>query len=382
MKKLILIAITLLPSALWAQSGNFILNAKIGSGSEPQKAYLLYNLGDSLVKDSAVLVKGSFQFKGALPDPVYARLVLDHTGAGLWKLGRDADFTFIFLEKGTVSLTAADSLKKVVIKGSKINDENKVYQAFISPPDKIIAQLNAEYIAAPAEKKSDKSYIQDLQARANQAKQDKITLQLEYAKQHQESFLSLLTLINLSSGGVSISQVEPLFKNLSPVLRNTASGKAFSESISMVSATSEGAIAPDFTQNDVNGKPVSLSSFRGKYVLVDFWASWCGPCRMENPNLVKTYEKYKRKNFTVLGVSLDQPGKKDAWLAAIAKDGLTWTQVSDLQFWNNTAAKLYGVNAIPQNFLLDSTGKIVGKNLRGEALNKKLELLLDAKGTD
>jgi peroxiredoxin len=140
--------------------------------------------------------------------------------------------------------------------------------------------------------------------------------------------------------------------------------------------TAIGSIAPDFIQNDVNGKPVQLSSFRGKYVLIDFWASWCGPCRQENPNVVRTYHKYKNKNFTVLGVSLDKETAKGAWLAAIKSDGLEWTQVSDLKFWNNMAATLYGVHSIPQNFLIDPQGKIVAKGLRGDDLDDKLQELL------
>jgi peroxiredoxin len=131
-----------------------------------------------------------------------------------------------------------------------------------------------------------------------------------------------------------------------------------------------GNMAPEFTMADTEGKPVSLSSYKGKYVLVDFWASWCGPCRGENPNVVDNYDKFKGKNFTILGVSLDED--KAAWLAAIKKDNLTWTHVSDLKGWSNAAAKLYGVETIPFNVLLDPTGKIIAMDLRDEDLGRKL----------
>ena len=167
--------------------------------------------------------------------------------------------------------------------------------------------------------------------------------------------------------------IEPLFNRLSESAKKSPSGVAFKDRIEIAKKTAVGAMAMDFTQNDTLDKPVSLSDFRGKYVLLDFWASWCGPCRAENPNVVKNFNKYKDKNFTVLSVSLDRPGKKQSWLDAIHKDGLTWTYVSDLKFWDNAVAKLYGIGAIPQNLLIDPQGKIIAKNLRGEELNKKLE---------
>jgi peroxiredoxin len=140
------------------------------------------------------------------------------------------------------------------------------------------------------------------------------------------------------------------------------------------SAIKVGQVAPDFTLPDPSGKMISLSSFRGKFVLVDFWASWCGPCRQENPNVVKAYQQYKGKNFTILGVSLDKT--KDKWQEAIKADGLAWNHVSDLKFWDSAVVPLYGLNAIPTNFLLDPQGKVIASNLRGPALEAKLQEVL------
>ena len=135
--------------------------------------------------------------------------------------------------------------------------------------------------------------------------------------------------------------------------------------------------APEISLPDTEGKTVKLSSFRGKYVLVDFWASWCGPCRRKNPNVVEAYNRFRNKNFTVLGVSLDRPGQKDAWIKAIVDDNLNWTHVSDLKFWQSEVVPVYQVGSIPFNVLVDPEGKVVAENLRGNALEQKLQEVLN-----
>jgi len=377
MKRMILLALMVAPVAVWAQSNNYVLKAKIGHDKSPAKSYLLQVINGKNVVDSTLIDDGVFQFIGTAAEPAMAQLVLDHYGEGLARLGGDADATILYLEKGNINITAKDSVKYAVITGSKLNDDNAKYEAFLAAPEKTLKTINTEYAAASADKKKDQEFVSGLQSRFNAAMERRKELQRQYIKENPDSYVSLMALTEVAGRDVNISTVEPLYKGLSTGMRSTTAGLALAKSIEAARATSIGAMAPLFTQNDVNDQPVSLASFRGKYVLVDFWASWCGPCRGENPNVVKAYNQYKTKNFTVLGVSLDRPGKKDAWLAAIKADGLEWTQVSDLKFWDNEAAKAYSIRSIPQNYLIDPSGKIIAKNLFGDELNKKLATLFN-----
>ncbi|MBS1606568.1 MAG: TlpA family protein disulfide reductase [Bacteroidetes bacterium] len=197
----------------------------------------------------------------------------------------------------------------------------------------------------------------------------------QWIKQHPASPISAF-LLSYYLGRIDPDEKSAILAQLSPAAKENAPAKRVANSVRVNNLTGIGKTAIDFTQKDTLGHPVSLKDFRGKYVLVDFWASWCVPCRQENPNVVAAWKKYKDKNFTVLSVSLDQPTGKEKWLKAIHDDHLEWTHVSDLQYWNNAVAKLYDINSIPTNLLLDPNGKIIAKDLHGKELGKKLEEIL------
>ena len=208
-------------------------------------------------------------------------------------------------------------------------------------------------------------------------KAERKKIQRVFIAQHPDYEVSLRAL-NEVIGHLpeDVPSLKKLYAKLDKSLQQSEAGIKTKSLLDKFDAVSIGRPAPLFTAADTLGNPVKLSDYRGKYVLLDFWASWCGPCREENPNVVKAYQQYKDRNFDVLSVSLDQPGKRDAWIKAIHDDQLSWTHVSDLKYWNNEVAQLYMVKSIPQNFLIDPKGKIIAANLRAEALSKTLEELI------
>ena len=276
--------------------------------------------------DSAAIVDGKFKFEGVAPE------ALAH---GLTTRKESNRPMVFFLDNDAMKVTLNESGKELDITGSPANEvfmqNAKITRSKGYSLDSLLAAHPASAVSAYFVVK-DFAYKLDLEGmKAVRAKFDASLDGTEYVK-----------------------QIESMIARMEKV--------------------QVGSVAPDFTLPDVDGNPVSLSSFRGKYVLVDFWAAWCPDCRKENPNIVAAWEKYKDKNFAVLGVSLDR--NRDQWLAAIEKDGLKWTQVSDLKYWSSDAAVLYCIRWIPMSFLIDPEGKIVSIGLEGEELHNKLEELL------
>ena len=375
MKHIKLFILALLPLSVFAQSESFTVKGTVGKLNSPSKVYLSYRQNKTVITDSASIKNGMFELKGQVSNPVKAKLVLDHAGKGLQSL-RTPDFVELYLEKGVVSLTSKDSVYNAVVVGSVVNDDNRKLTEKLAAAKNKMKVMMAEYYAAPDEKKKSKEFQDETEKRYNAITKEIQEIESAFIRDNPNSYVSLDIIKNTGGSIPNVEVLDSLFKSLTETIRNSSAGKEFSERIDKLKLVAVGAIAPDFTQMTPENQPVKLSDFKGKYVLIDFWASWCGPCRAENPNVVKVYNQYKDNGFTVLGISLDNEKGRDAWLKAINKDQLTWTQVSDLKGWYNEVAALYSVKAVPQNFLIDPNGKIIAKNLRGEELAAKLKEII------
>lgn len=337
-----------------------------GSGATGKYIYIAYNGGRL---DSAEVTAGKYQLKGELTQSAPAMLF--SVSPVIAAARNPKNRLDIFLEPGSIKITHIDSFTHVSFENSLANTEYAKLKETLDPLMAKNQQLQTEYRAAYNEGDTAKmeAIMQESRTLARTIREGTL---LTYAQTNPNSPIALFALENSISGDLDPATIGPVFDKLAEAQRNNEAGQAFQKRIEASKKTAIGSVAPDFTQSDTAGNPVKLASFRGSYTLVDFWASWCGPCRMENPKVVAAYNKYKAKGFKILGVSLDRPDDKAKWLDAIHKDQLTWTQVSDLKFWDNEVAKAYGINAIPQNFLLDPQGRIIARSLRGDDLDRRL----------
>ncbi|WP_126246654.1 TlpA disulfide reductase family protein [Chitinophaga rhizosphaerae] len=329
------------------------------TGLKDSVVYLSVPVADSARTDTMRVVDGKFSWSGDVSEPEKVYLMFP------------TRYVELFLERADIRLSGhADSLADVRVTGSASHDEYMAYRKSLKPVTDQEEALYANY----NEIKDNDSAMAVLEVKATDLRTQRRAIMKRYIAEHPKSPVSVSLLQDMAVMG-EYKTLDSLYQLLDPAAQKTGTGTRLAERIAILKKSAIGEPMIDFTQPDVSGKPVKLSDFKGKYVLLDFWASWCGPCRAENPNVLKAFNAYKDKNFTVVGVSLDDDGEK--WKKAIADDGMPWIQLSDLKGFKNSVAQEYGIQAIPSTFLVSPEGIIVAKDLRGAALHKKLAELLN-----
>ena len=368
----------LLPAPLLAQSGRYTIQGQLGPHPPATKIYLDYLRGETVLHDSADSRHGRFQFQGQVAGPTLGILLMKQKTPLPGFLSRSR--LWVFLEPGVAQVASADSLDHAQLRGTPLNNDLQRLNLALQPSETQLKNLRrADYLATPAQRQNP-TWLARQQQRRRQAEAAQKAVYQQFIQHNPRSQVSLAMIDIADEQELNLPFVEPLFRSLAPAVRHSPAGRAYAARLAAARRLAVGALAPDFSQPDSTGNLVKLSGLRGNYVLIDFWASWCRPCREANPYLVAAYQRYRSRNFTVLGVSLDRPGSRAAWLQAIAMDGLTWPQVSDLQEFQNAAAKRYGIRSIPQNVLVGPDGRILAKNIAAEKLSQWLAAVLPARG--
>lgn len=366
-KQFLLLFFSVLIGSAYSQKNNskpftFKIDGNVRNFTGPF-VYVHHVWKDKTVTDSARVSGGKFNMtlKAVEPDMYWVTL---QPGAGA-----QPNF-FFFTDPTTIRLSLiGDSLNYSTATGGPNQAVYDEYRAMINTMVQQQQKMQADYMAAS--QRGDGQTMQAIQQEFQNLNARYVGNLKDFIRSHAKAEMSAYLLVSdLSNENIPSEHLIEAAGLIDPSLASNSHVQAANKKIATMRGTMVGYPANSFTMNTPEGKPVKLTDYKGRYVLIDFWASWCKPCRMENPNVVSAYNKYKDKGFTVLGVSMDS--NKEAWMNAIKADNLTWQHVSDLKGWGNEAGILYGVKGIPQNFLLDKDGKIVAKDLRGPALDEKL----------
>ena len=360
MKKVYLTILLTLSIAL-SQAQTFIVKGKVNM---PDSLNILFGNGVTKI-DTLIANNGYFELSGNLPHPDIYTIVFQDKHHPRNYLKKD-----IFIENGEINVNCdfKNRVLTVNLQNNKTDQAYFEYRKRFNPLVEVARSVIDSSFAAG--KTADQKKVYTAVYERICKVEDEVALQ--FVIENTNNIVGALVFYsNLQD--LTADKLDSVYHLFDPKLQNTRFLQSIASRIKGLRAVT-GKQAPNFTQNNIDGQPVSLSKYKGRYVLIDFWASWCGPCRKENPNLVAVYNQFKNKNFTIIGISLDEH-RKD-WLKAIEDDKLTWEQLSDLRGWANATAALYAVKAVPQNFLIDPEGNIIAQDLRGDELKKQLEILI------
>lgn len=370
MKRFIFTA-ALLGSFSWSVAQEFSIKGTLPTNANYKKISLVYESAGKRHRDTSDIVDGHFYFNGQVAETTQARLAIVRPETDKKIPNSRHNFKTFYLENAEISLVSTSSLYHAKVAGGSTQQEYNAFQDAIV--DVQVGLDKSQDLTTRYLETKDRSYLDSARSNIAVLKNAMKTHEEKYIQDHPDSYITL-DLVKERAGLYDPAFFEPYYKGLSDRMKSTALGKLMGQRLALSKETSVGTSAIEITQAGVDGQPISLSSLRGKYVLIDFWASWCAPCRAVNPKLVKLYKEFGGDNFEIFAVSLDSD--KDAWLQAIKDDGLDWLHVSELGRWKNTAAKAYGINAVPQNILIDPKGVIVAKNLNSNNLESTLAKLI------
>lgn len=321
--------------------------------------------------DTAIVMNEAFTFSGKIAAPSIKAISINSIQGSL---------PFV-LESGKTTINVnKDSLYYSPVIGSKNNEDYNLYKSEYKKKADVINNFNTLYRNATSQEERNKIVTE-----ARQLTTELQEFGLEFVTNNPDSDFSLLLLETLiTNKDINLEKLKNNYNALQPIINKNAAfksiGSKIKSEIDIIEASANlnvGKIAPNFTAPSIDGGTISLNDIKGKATIVEFWASWCGPCRRENPNIVRVYEKYKDKGLEIIGISLDKPGQKERWKKAIEDDKLNWHHVGSLQYFNDPVARLYSVSSIPASFILDENGKIVAKKLRGKALEDQISKMLD-----